>query len=329
MFPENEPRPRDSPPPHANSTHTAPPTVLETPHGSSGRQTTTGWPGSVKPSTPVRRAMLVLSVALLLIAVAATAVAVKSRFDASEAKDTLADVRGALADVDLDGGTEPADISNRIEELLDQQDDDDDTISELEATIEEQAAHLDDADAERADAETLNSALATQLSDAQADLETAQKALATAQATTTPYVIEPDMVIPTYTDFSVETNKISCDGFADIDKACPPTLRLNGRFILDSGQLYMEFAELAKVPVTSVGFGYVGQTSVTDAYAFTCDRVNTTTQMSVQATPTEFVVDPMTNTITVSAFTFTWTIVAPQTSNCVTSGHTYSGTLTF
>jgi uncharacterized membrane-anchored protein YhcB (DUF1043 family) len=276
-----------------------------------------GWPKAARITA------IALCIALLAVAAVAVVLVTSSRSKADDAERELADVRGSLDSLSSD--TES--VEQQVDDLLTQQSDDAAEKASLQATIDEQATTLDNVNAELVAAQSATSDLQDQLAATQSDLDAAEAAAAAAAE---PFTIEPKAIAPVLTDFVVPTNRVACDGFADPDSACPPTFTLDGRFLQDGDQLFMEFAEVAKVPVGSFdGFTLVGETPVTSAASFTCDGVDVPTVMRVTTSPVQVSVDPATKALTATSYTFTWTISAAAANGCTASSRTYSGTLDF
>ena len=305
----------------------APPSLQPSPPSDSqppAATTSTGWPRAAK--------ITAVALGVLLIAVAAVGGVLisNSRSDADEAEQALADVNESLDSLSSD--TES--VEDQIDDLLD-------TNAELQTSVDEQVAQLADLDTQLSDALAENSELQAQVDEQQGEIDEARAAAdaatsdldaatAAAEAAAEPFVLEPLTIRPLFTDFVVPTNRVACDGFANPDTACPQTFTLDGRFLQDGTQLFMEFADVAKVPVGSFdGFTLTGETAVVSAVAFTCDGVDVPTLMRVTTSPVQYTVDPSTKVVTATAYTFTWTISAAEAGGCVASSRTYTGTLTF
>lgn len=264
-----------------------------------------------------------------------------SKSDADDAKAELADVRESLDSLESDSGS----IEDQIDELLEQQATDEQAKSQLQATIDDQATQISDLTAQLGDGGDLEAVQAeledtqaqleaseSELAQAQSDLDEATAALAAAQGQPSAgsFDVEPAVIRPNLGDFSVTTNRVACEGFADQAVACPDTLVLDGRFVVEGTQTFMEFANVAKVPIGSFdGFNYAGSTPATNEASSRCDGAVIPATMTVQIAPVRYSVDAASQVITATAFSFTWTIASDESANCTGSTRTYSGTLAF
>ena len=285
---------------------------------------------------------IVLGVLLVLVAAGAGLLISSSKSDADDAKAELADVRDSLDSLESDAGS----VEEQIDDLLDQQAADEQEKVELQgvvdglndeiAALNEQLESGGDTEALQAEIDQLNAELddsEAALAQSQADLEIANAALAAAEADTEQpsagtFDVEPAVIRPKLGNFSVTTNRIECEGFADQVAACPDTFSLNGRFVVDGTQMFMEFADIAKVPVASFdGFNYAGSTPATNEASSLCGGQVVPATMTVQVAPVRYSVDASSKVITATAFSFTWTIASEESADCTGSTRTYSGTL--
>ncbi|MEO6122691.1 MAG: hypothetical protein ABIR32_03210 [Ilumatobacteraceae bacterium] len=291
-------------------------------------------------------AAIVLAVLLVVVAVGAGILISGARSDADDAEAELAKVKQSL-DSSLSGS---GSVEGQIDEMVKQQDSDARDKAELSATIDDQSSQIADLTSQidsMGDVATVQAALdqanaeldqttaeldqtKAAFEQGQSDLADANAALAAAQSQSAAaaFTVEPASIKPILGDFSVTTNKVACDGFADPVSACPDTIPLSGRFIEDGTQLFMEFADVAKVPIgTFDGFNYAGSTPATNEASSLCGGQVVPATMTVQIAPVRYSVDPATQAVSATAFSFTWTIASDESSNCTGSTRTYTGTV--
>jgi len=330
------PSPGFQPPPLTGyQPQAAPPLGLQSPVG----PPSAGQPSSGGSGKGAKTLAIVLGVLLVLVAAGAGLLISSSKGDADDAKAELANVRESLDSLESDSGS----VEDQIDELLNQQAADEqaktdlqDVINGLNEQVDALNAQLEsggDAAAVQAQLDETTAQLdesEAALADTQAELDAANAALADAQAQPAggSFSVEPAVIRPTLGDFSVVTNKIDCVGFADPVAACPDTFTLNGRFVVDGTQMFMEFANVAKVPIASFdGFNYAGSTPATSDVSSLCEGQVLPATMSVQIAPVRYDVDASTQIITATAFSFTWTIFSEESGICIGSTQTYTGTL--
>ncbi|HRE00876.1 MAG TPA: hypothetical protein PLV68_06225 [Ilumatobacteraceae bacterium] len=263
--------------------------------------------------------------------------------DADDSKAALSAVNESLSDLTDQADSDADSVKDQIDALLDQQATDKTTQQQLQATIADLNEQITTLTNQVANGATGGgedvAALQTQLEQARQDLADVQaqltetqddldEALANANTTAAPFDVEAGKVPLGGGNFSVVTNRVTCDGYADAASSCPDTFTVDGRIFSEGDGYVIEFANIARVSMGSFdGFNYGGQAPATGDVSPTCNGNPVATTFAVQIAPVRYHVDPATQAVSSTAFSFTWTMSAPAGGGCAATTRVYTGTI--